>query len=115
VSIFGPVTDAERRGWQLQAVDVLRSLLRDAHRKKLPPIDWDLQPSLGVVGRVRAHGEDDRIVAREHFEEWRSFLNAVAQPEYVDRGHVRLWAVKDRYASNVKVTVWCEFYEGEES
>ncbi|RJQ84761.1 hypothetical protein D5S19_15970 [Amycolatopsis panacis] len=72
-SLFGPVTDTDRRRWQIQAHAALASVLLRAHEAGLPPLTWTVTDTGGLSGRVDSPGTPGEVRAR--FGAWVSFLD----------------------------------------
>lgn len=114
MSLFGPVTDAERRGWQLRDARALLNLLAAAHEAGLPPLVWELGLT-GLYGRSVAVNMPER---RAEFDAWAQFFgdagNRPAEQTY--NGKTRLRVVC-RYgaAPGVNVAVITDIYETEET
>jgi hypothetical protein len=69
VSLYGPVTTAEIRGWQCAAGLLLHELLDRAYRDQLPPLGWTM-PALGdLIARCATAGE------------WTAWLGALQLPD----------------------------------
>ena len=84
MSLFGPVTTAEIRGWQCAAGLLLHELLDRAHCDQLPPVAWTLSSLGGLVARCATTDEWNAWLAALHLTDVR--------PRVVYRNHVRLRA-----------------------
>jgi hypothetical protein len=102
--MIGPITDAERRGWQRRAVRVLSELLAGPGRD-LPPLRWEVDRGASLVGRVEPR---DSATARRHFEAWAWAVGAQTRPEFADMFGVHLRAARDHYDGLVTVVVVAE-------
>ncbi|AIJ26339.1 hypothetical protein [Amycolatopsis methanolica] len=55
-SLYGPVTDADRRAMQRRHLAALNELVKLGMTRKLPPLDWHVphsfSPLVGIVGAV---------------------------------------------------------------
>ncbi|GAB3375711.1 hypothetical protein [Amycolatopsis echigonensis] len=79
--LFGPVTEAERRTWQLRAHAALATVLSLAAAAGLDPVTWTLTDLGGLYGRINEYG---RVLteqqARERFAHWAEFLDLSKNP-----------------------------------
>lgn len=110
--MFGPVTDAERRGWQRRNAVVLVDLLAAAASSSLSPITW--QVTVGDhTGRCAA---PDPARCRADFEAWAAFLGPDVQrwPENEHGGRTHLHVTRPKYAGRVDVTVIADIDEEDE-
>jgi hypothetical protein len=83
--MFGPVTTAERTGWQRRAVRVLAALLEHAQTAGYPPVHWTINTTGGLTCRPL----DTRVVERRAaFEIWRAYLDAEPWPEHTRSGGI---------------------------
>jgi hypothetical protein len=72
VSVFGPVTDADRRHWQRRGAVTLVDLLASAASSELPPLHWQLGPTSMLVGQCL---DPDMAQRKAAFEAWAAFLS----------------------------------------
>jgi hypothetical protein len=84
MSLFGPVTTAEIRVWQLASAALLQHLMEESRRLELPTLSWQL-PSLGnLVAQARTE------------QEWTAWVEALhldkVSPPFVHGTHTRLRA-----------------------
>lgn len=80
MSIFGPVDDADRRGWQQRNLKALTQLVQLGAKQQLPPLFWTL-PDIGdVAGKFQPLGKDHD--PRKVFEAW---YDAVSKLRGVER------------------------------
>lgn len=103
MSVTGPVTDTDRRVWQIQAAHALTDLLGAAHKQKLAPLHWSVD-NLSLKGRV----VDPRWTAAEKravFDAWAAFLNEAEVSERSDSFAVHLVAVCPDRPRNVQISV----------
>jgi hypothetical protein len=111
---IGPITDAERRGWQIRDVAALADLLEAANMAGLPPIGWRMSACGGWVGEV-----SHRDPVREVFGQWAAFLAArwpVERWPDTDRSdHVHLHVNRKLRAGQVDVTVIADIYDENEA
>lgn len=101
MSLMGPITDAERRGWQLRGARALVDILQVAKKASLPPIGWQVGSTAMLVGRIV---DGDR---RAQFEAWADVLGLDERwPENPDRnGRVHLNARRKGWGDDPLVTV----------
>jgi len=97
VSPLGPVTDAERRGWQIRAHQLLGDLLT----LDLPPAHWQIGAFGDLIARAAA---TDPAQQRAAFDAWVDHLGARRWPERDDYGITHLRAVAHRYRG-VDITI----------
>jgi len=91
IGMFGPITDAERRGLQRRALRVLDGLLK---RTDLSPIVWTVgNAGATLVGDV-VTADGDR---RETWAAWVRVLDARPWPERTSGGMIHLHAVAEKY------------------
>jgi hypothetical protein len=108
---MGPITDAERLGWQRRAVRVLTELLARAQRDGLPVMRWTVQPLAGLVASVDSKGAAQR---RADWDAWRRVLGARPWPEHTSSGGTTyLHAVAEHIDGLVTVAVLAELYDEE--
>jgi hypothetical protein len=117
VSTFGPVTDAERRGWQIRDVAALADLLNAAHKAGLPPIAWHIGHLGGLLGTCT---DPNPAQCRAEFDAWAEFIRAQGGephdwPEQRVGGRLRLRAGRRKCGPHkVDVAVIADIYdEGE--
>jgi hypothetical protein len=113
VSILGPVTDAERRGWQRRNAFALVELLKAANDVDLPPLAWSVTTVTGLVGRCTEMGAQAQ---REAFEAWAKFLAPVKRwPERRNSDRIHLHATRERYGAGpgVQVVIMADLYDEE--
>ena len=109
MSLFGPVTDSERRGWQRRDALALVDLLADAHKADLPPIVWQVGATGGLLGRCLTA---DPSARRAEFEAWAAFLAPVSRwPEHTHAGRTHLHATRERTGAGVEVVVIADLYD----
>lgn len=96
--MLGPVTDVERRGWQIRAAAALLDLLKTAHAEDLPPIVWTVNVHAGLLGVCET---------RALFEVWAQFVGPVQRwPEHAYSGRTHLHAQRDGWGQrNVRITL----------
>jgi hypothetical protein len=91
MSLLGPVTNAERAGWQRRAARALVTLLDAAAKHDLPVLTWQVSGSR-LVGRCL---DLDMTARRQDFERWCAFLGAVDRwPEHEVHGVRHLHATR---------------------
>jgi hypothetical protein len=111
MSILGPVTAAERRGWQRRNALALVELLKAAHEGDLPPLAWSVTTVTGLVGRCTEMGAQAQ---REAFEAWATFLAPVERwPERRNSDRTHLHATRERYGTGqgVQVVIMADLYD----
>lgn len=115
MSLFGPVTNVERLGWQRHNTTALAELLAAAQKADLPAIAWQFGLTSGLVGRCLAH---EPAECRAQFEAWATFLGEVERwPERSRGGHTHLHATRKAYGPRpgVDVVIVADLYdEGDE-
>lgn len=74
MSLFGPITDAERRGWQLRAARALVDILQQAHAADLPPVRWSVTSGARLVGTIADTSAPQEL--RRRFDAWATLLDA---------------------------------------
>ncbi|WP_103338761.1 hypothetical protein [Amycolatopsis sp. CA-126428] len=93
--LFGPVTDNDRRRWQIQAHAALATVLQRASKAGLAPLRW----TLGITGQL--HGA---VPTLDHAAEqvagiyvaWADFLDLeIRRTTRGDHGTVHLCAIGD--------------------
>ncbi len=107
MSLFGPVTDSDRRRWQMRAVRVLSEILTGPGAE-LPPLRWSINAHAGLTGHVEiplVDDELDRAAARQHFDAWAQALGAQVRPPTRDLLGLRLYAFREEYPGRVDVAV----------
>ncbi|MFF0145985.1 hypothetical protein ATK36_0472 [Amycolatopsis sulphurea] len=72
-SLFGPVSDTDRRRWQIQAHAALASVLFRAHEAGLPPVTWTVTDRGALSARIGSSGTPGEV--RALFTAWVSFLD----------------------------------------
>jgi hypothetical protein len=97
--VIGPITDAERRGWQRRTVRVLADLL-DGPGRDLAPLRWTVAARAGLVGFVESH---DATIGRQHFEAWVEAIGARPWPERDLDFKVTLTAERKHYDGLVTI------------
>jgi hypothetical protein len=103
MSLFGPVTNAERAGWQRRAARGLVQLLDAAAEYDLPVLIWQLSGSSRLVGRCN---DLDVSTRRQAFERWCAFLGEVDRwPERDTNGVTHLHAIRHRWGVDGRVDV----------
>lgn len=86
-SLFGPITDTERMGWQLRAVTDLARILREGRAAGFPAIAWMVTTTGGLSGTVLHRGTvTDRRAA---FDTWADHLGLTRWPERTDNDRWR--------------------------
>lgn len=78
-SLLPPVSDIDRRRWQMAAIRALTEILKRADKAKLKPLTW--HASTSVVGHMNAtdHGNIDEAVS-DVFGQWCDLLHLTAEP-----------------------------------
>jgi hypothetical protein len=110
MSLFGPVTNADRRGWQRRDAAALAEMLDAADKADLPPLIWQVGMS-GLVGRCM---DRDPAARRGEFEAWARFLGEVELwPEHrTPGGTTHLHAGRRGYGPRrVDVTVIADIHD----
>ncbi|MEV6878637.1 hypothetical protein [Amycolatopsis sp. NPDC051128] len=94
-SLFGPVTDADRRRWQIQSHAALATVLHTANKAGLAPLHW----SLSAIGQLHATVPTLDLAqaeVREIYTAWADFLDLATRHSYrTGHGTVHLTAVGD--------------------
>lgn len=103
--MLGPVTDVERRGWQIRAAAALLELLQTADAEDLPPIVWTVNVHAGLLGVCET---------RALFDVWAQFVRPVQRwPEHGYGGRTHLHAQRDGYGPhNVRITLIADVPDG---
>ncbi len=101
MNVTGPITDAERNGWQLRNAVALVDLLKAAHEADLPTISWRVT----VTDLIGTCERPDAADARAVFGAWARHLHAETAEVPVG-GAVRLRATREGYGPHaVRVVV----------
>jgi hypothetical protein len=117
--LLGPVTDSDRRRWQLAGADALVAILTLAAKHGMPPLSWSVgEGSAGICGRVSSHRRDAAQM-REVFERWAKLLGLARRDEFTNGAGTTLlragddhWTSKDgRYRA--RVYVMADVYQDE--
>jgi len=90
--LFGPVTDTDRRRWQIQSHAALATVLSRAFTAQLVPLVWTLGQTGQLTGRVPTL---DRTAAqiREIYTAWVDFLMLPNQREHTGGDGTHLTAI----------------------
>jgi len=107
---MGPITDAERLGWQRRAVAVLTELLARAQRDGLPLMRWTVQPRAGLIA---SPDSTDPAQRRADWDVWCRVLGARPWPEHTSSGRTHLHAVAERVDGLVTVAVLADLLHDE--
>lgn len=91
--LFGPISDAERRQWQIRAHAVLATVLHNANRAALVPLVWRLGTGqlLGEVATLGLTGPQ----VRDIYTAWVDFLDLANRREHTSSDGVHLTAFGD--------------------
>jgi hypothetical protein len=93
--LFGPVTDVDRRRWQIQAHAALATVLGRAAQAGLAPLHWTLGTTGQLHGMVPTLGRTAEDVA-EIYTAWAEFLNLATRRTHPgSHGTVHLCAIGD--------------------
>lgn len=92
--LFGPITDADRRRWQIRAHAVLATVLHRAHEAGLVPLVWrvgtgQLMGEVVTLGVPGLTGEE----IREIYTGWADFLDLPHRREHTGSDGVHLTAL----------------------
>jgi hypothetical protein len=113
MSLFGPVTDADRRVWQERAYLLLGELLKLGREKDLPLLCWQVSDAPTLLGEALGVDQGKRRAA---FEAWVSALKLDRQPEVSSGSQVHLRAVtKDWGGRRVDVGVVADIWVEDEA
>lgn len=88
--LFGPITDVDRRRWQIRAHAVLATVLHNANRAGLVPLVWRVGTGqlLGEVATLGLTGQEVRDV----YTAWADFLDLTNRREHTGSDGVHLTA-----------------------
>ena len=90
--LFGPVTDADRRIWQIRGHAALATVLQRGHAAGLAPLTWTLGQTGQLTGHVPTLGLSAGQ-AREVYTAWVDFLMLPNQREHAGGDGTHLTAI----------------------
>ncbi|WP_103347978.1 hypothetical protein [Amycolatopsis sp. CA-128772] len=93
--LFDPISDADRRRWQIQTHAVLATVLQRASTAGLAPLQWNLGAAGQLRGTVNVSGRAAEDLAGI-YTAWADFLNlTIRRSVSGSRGTVHHWAFGD--------------------